>query len=306
MRRAIIYLLLGIVVFILCFALIRYLPIPKNANMPMWFLETRISDIVRGYGKISSTCSFIQQDELSWCIEATNKNRKKLSDLNEDQGILYIEFKGKPQEYNKPIEIYAIFEAFLYLNKRTTPKEIVAITCISESGEYFDANSTTITITTEEFKSLYNSIDVSNRNNEVIANELATIWANKNFYNRYKLQFDEQELYKAKLVTEWNKRVISYDGDFSIFYGYDTNKLSISKISKADDSNVSMTSSLADFEIEETGFLYATWDKQNNIWLYGEDIGLQMYQYQTDSCWEKAENVIWDNAPVVLKNIASN
>lgn len=90
--------------------------------------------IVIKYGKFSSKCEFLHRD-AKWLIESTNYTRKNLSNLNEDQAVLNITFRGRPHNYGDPIELYAMFECFLYLQERTTPQEIVAINSNSQSGE---------------------------------------------------------------------------------------------------------------------------------------------------------------------------
>lgn len=145
---------------------------------------------------------------------------------------------------------------------------------------------------------MYDTIDVAHKTKSAIAKELATIWMDKSFYNRGKLNFDEQQQYKELLLTQWNKSHLSYDGNYSLFYSTNsTEELCINAI----DGSISYTH--LRFDIDETGFLYGAWDEQNNIWLYGEDIGIRMYKFDGDQNWERLDDAGENAMPYALRQV---
>jgi len=220
--------------------------------------------------------------------------------------VMDLSFKGWwGFNYSKPIELYSIFESFLYLKDRALPYNVVAIVCISQSGKWFDANSTTVIITTKEFENLYNSIDSKNKSNSNIAKELSDVWMNNNSYNRYELELTEQQQYRRLIVTPWSNIKKSFDGNFSIIYSYDNNNLFINKVDKSKHNDVSITSSsnIQKMHIDEDGFLYGTWDKQNNIWLYGEKTGISLYKFDEDKNWNQSDYTDEYQIPYSLKMI---
>lgn len=51
-------------------------------------------------------------------------------------------------------------------------------------------------------------------------------------------------------------------------YDYASNKLSVDKIKRHD--NISTAATVWSIQLDEPGYLYAAWDKDNNIWVFGE------------------------------------
>jgi hypothetical protein len=293
-------------VALLIFLILSFVPIPKSLNMPSWFVTTRINNILRKYGKYTSHCSVAKKEKLDWCIKTTNENRQNLSNMGSNDVVMDLSFKGWwGLNYSKPIELYSIFESFLYLKDRALPYNVVAVVCISQSGKWFDANSTTVIITTKEFENLYNSIDSKNKSNSNIAKELSDVWMNNNSYNRYELELTEQQQYRRLIVTPWSNIKKSFDGNFSIIYSYDNNNLSINKVDKSKHNDVSITSSsnIQKMYIDEDGFLYGAWDKQNNIWLYGEKTGISLYKFDGDKNWNQSDYTDEYQIPYSLKMI---
>lgn len=246
----------------------------------------QINSIVRTYAN-SSSSELLSKANANFIINSTNINRTELTKMNENDRILFLDFKGNKTKNHLPIEIYAIFESFLFLKEHSLPYTIVAVACNYQSGEAFDADSTLITITTNEFENLYDSIDIKTGNRSKIAKKLADKWVEIMFYNRSNLKFGAQEEYKALLITPWSRHQKSFSNSFNARYQYDKNQITIDKISKHNE--IYSTTLLETIQVNEEGFLYGAWDNQNNIWLYGEKIGVVLLEYDGASSWTKKQ-----------------
>lgn len=118
-----------------------------------------VNRIIRSYGKNSSHSEILTKSNASLMIQHAGINKLEWSGIDENDRILFLNFQGKPSKNHLPIEIYAVFESFLFLNQHPLPYHIAAISCNYQSGEIFDADSVFVTIITKQFQSLYESIE---------------------------------------------------------------------------------------------------------------------------------------------------
>lgn len=297
------------VLFILATALLfafvfflKYFPLPSDANIPNWLLEYRVEGIVEKYGKSSSTCQIISSNDLSTYKEISNTGRKVFGDLDAKESALFIEFYGKSKNYHQPIEISSIMHSYLYMKDKSSYDVVKAVVCISRNDEPFSVDSTCIIISLKELEKIYNDC-TDTTNIESTVQEMTEQWLKTNAYNRDQLKTENP--LNAEYFSEWNHYVNSTDKKFQLGYSYKRNKLHIYKLTGSAEEypNVVMSSNLIDFEIPETGWIFGAWDSDNNIWLFGEEIGLKKLGYDGVKSWKFEEMFDYDEVPMVLQNI---
>lgn len=276
------------------FLIISVMPIPKGSSI-RWIVTNKISNIARGYSNIFSSSIFLPKDDMDWFINANNYNKKHFSNLKSNDEIIYIDFHKTTFKESEPVELYAVFESFLYLRGKELPYNIVAIGCEHMGGVWSFA------ITTEDFEELYSPLKVKTDKRSEIAKELAKVWVEKNFYNRRGLILDKQDEYKKQLVTLWSFPVNSSDDNFQIYYFAEANTMYIDK--KERFMNDYATKSVQAIKTDETGFMYAAWDEKNNIWMYGESTGLSFFKFDGASNWEKQTAIDESQMPYALKKV---
>ncbi|MCL2678880.1 MAG: hypothetical protein FWF18_01050 [Dehalococcoidia bacterium] len=260
--------------------------------------------IVQWYEGSKQTSALLGKAELLWLEHTNNKGRDVFSNMDADDFVLNISFKAKNAKGRvSPLEIYAIFNCYIELQKQLSECNVVSILCSYSRGLGIDDASTwLIIITYDEFELLYNNTDIDDKKSNELAKELGDMWINENHYNRLGLVFEDSDKYRELLITPWKNNQPSLSVDFSAGYFYGSNKLSVYKISHYNDTISSSQTTWSTY-INETGFLYGVWNEQNSIWLYGEDIGIRLYKFDGDKNWEQADYTDENQIPYALKKV---
>lgn len=98
-------------------------------------------------------------------------------ELDGNRKIIFLE--GGDSSFNKnlePIQIYGIFDCFLYLREKDIPFELYGICWVYTSGGVSNSYSQKTLITKTEFDELYNTTDLINLSDEQSAKVLADKW----------------------------------------------------------------------------------------------------------------------------------
>ncbi|MFA7636713.1 MAG: hypothetical protein WCX81_03015 [Monoglobales bacterium] len=264
----------------------------------------KIRKIVKEYESSKPMCSLLEKAELSWLESSNNKGNSVVTGMGENDYVLDISFKAKNTKARaNPLEIYAIFNCFMELQKQQLEYNVVAIACSYSHGLGIDdASSWLIIITYDEFESLHNNSYNAVGDSDDLAKKLGDMWINKEHYNRFGLKFEDADNYRELLITPWNINQLSFNKEFAAGYFYGGNKLSVDKINRYND-DVSSTQTIWSIQIGETGFLYGAWDEQNNVWLYGEDIGIRLYKFDGDINWKQSDYTDGNQIPCALKKV---
>ena len=196
-RKKIAFIVLSVcALFTVSLIIINIIPIPRSYNM-RWVLTHKISNIARKHSSVLSHSKFIDKDNMNWLIQDSNYNRKHLSNLGENDEVIYIKFYKSVLKSPEPDELYTIFESFLFIKEQTLSYNIVAIASGNLGGVWH------VTITKEDFERLYAFLDANARagKRSEIAKQLAEMWAYENFYNRRRLVLNEQNEFRNQLAT---------------------------------------------------------------------------------------------------------
>ena len=263
-----------------------------------WFIAHRIGNMARKhsnvfhYGNIWPYRNFVNKNNMDWLIQDSNYNRKYLSELGENDDVIYIAFCLDVRKPSPPVELYAIFESFLFLREQKLSYNVAAIAYGRRGGGLL------VTITWEELERLYDLLDSEKDNRSETAKELAHMWADENLYSRRGLILSEENKYRRELVTIWNGNIRSNDNNFELVYTQRVmlnidptrkNNIMIWELDYWKDWEVPAKRVIKDIDIEETGFAYASWDEYDNVWVYGETVGLLFLKFDGDRNWEFAE-----------------
>jgi hypothetical protein len=249
----------------------RYRPIPKDELVDDAVLLARVADVVKKYASRGSKAAYWNGGEAPWMVDRNNENRKKLSDLSTDDWILKVKFYDR-KDLDRPDEIIALFEVFLFIKDRKMNKDVFAID-FDYSKEH-DSEISLITVTMEEFEEMYRSIERADKSDAEIADELAEMWLDNHLYNREGLQYSEEEKFKEKLITQWNTDQWTEDALYRGFYMYDINKFSIAArdvwVEGGDYKSYPFLT------VNEEGYMYGAWDGYD-LWFYGETSGITIW-----------------------------
>ena len=263
--------------------------------------ETIIRDtdkIVKSYGKNNSYTELSGKEKLSWLENESSIGYFVVTEMTPEDLALEISFKPRNVDGRaKPDEVYAIFDCWLKLKEKDIA--VSAVVCKYSFGGYFDYDSWLIIVPYNEFENLYNKCDVINKSSESIAYELGNLWMYCHCYNRSGLKLDEKDKYRDLLITYWQPAQISEDKNMTARYDYASNKLSVDKIKRHD--NISTAATVWSIQLDEPGYLYAAWDKDNNIWVFGEKNGLQVLKYDGAEGWNAGKTGKEDEAPIAIQ-----
>lgn len=279
----------------------------------MRYTSTHTNDellnIVRKHSTKSSNYRFGLPEEKIKTLrdDYSVKAQKALSEAPEGSRVLYITLYGnvKASIDSMPNEIYALFESYLYLRERNA-NDIVAINCEYHGGGlYIDA--TTTIILWSELEEIYASNKAQSPSRGEAAMQLAESWMDTYHYNRIRLTYTPETKYRQNLRTPWSLSTANNTGDKRLWYRKPTDfsvhhSFYVKRVTRTE-TVVSSTGIFEMFDIKEDGYLYGAWDERDNIWLYGETIGLVFVAYDGDTSWAVAPVSDMESVPYALKKV---
>jgi len=258
-------------------------------------LENTAKTIVRAYEGRKPKLRLMNEEDMRK-ISVNQKQNRTISEMKENELVIQIPFianSTKARLY--PVEVYAVFDYYLTLVEKCLIENVAAIQCLQRSGLNSDNynSSSEIFISREEFWQFYTMIDSSNTPRKDVAKMMGDVWVVKNQYNRFRLVFEEEKEYRAALITPW-KLVGSGDKEFDAYYSFRGNSLSVLYPERS-------WKVVFYQQIENEGAIFGAWDEENNIWFYGETIGLIVYQYLGDQQWERSDHADFTLIPDTMR-----
>lgn len=251
-------------------------------NNPFGTTSMKLKSIIKQYGSITSNCEIISKKDALAYITVSNVNRNKLSDVSDDDKFVKINLKSQKGQYGKPNEILSTMDVYLYIKENEEYKNVCGIICSYRSEKISDANSVDVVFSVAELKTLFDECKLytKNINEQVLCNK----WVEDNYYYRKDLEINREY---SKLISEWNRYVASEDGGYQLAYDYENNQLRVVKNEKNEYGDVGIVASKTAWKnkLDEDGTVYAVWDKENNIWLLGENSGLKLFRFNETDSW---------------------
>jgi hypothetical protein len=246
MQRFILKILIILVVFILARSLYLYVYNKNN-------IAFNLNRIIKKYGTEKS-CSYFD-------IEANKFGQENLV-LEYDMNFLL----GFPKE---PKELYALFESLLYLQEVNHDIPSMAKLKINFGKA---SSERVIIISKTEFYELYNEgfENLSSKRKEK-AIALSNLWANKYFYNRYRLNLAEDKQVYYKLLTNYSSyytREIVDDSDSATFLATEWGGLVIEFGYRKDEKFTILEM------LDYSTFFFGQWGVESNFWFYDKQNGL--------------------------------
>lgn len=269
-------LIVGIIFFIIVLTLIFIV------NNSFEITSVKLKSIINQYGSITSNCEIVSKKDAIAYITASNVKRNKLSGMSDDDKLVKINLKSQKGQYGKPNEILAAMDVYLYIKDNYKLKNICGIICSYRSEKLSDANSVNVVFSIAELRALFDECKLYSEN--INAEMLSAKWIENNYYFRNDL---ETNIEYSKLISEWNRYVASEDGGYQLVYDYENNQLRVVKVAKDayDDVGIVTSKTVWKSDINEDGTVYAAWDKDNNIWLLGENSGLKLFRFNETDSW---------------------
>ena len=132
---------------------------------------------------------------------------------------------------------------------------------------------------------------------------MAELWVNRYHYNRRWLDIAPENSYRESLLTPFSGGLSNNNSSegFTLFYWH-RHGLQVNKVNRRD--GVASSSQIFSWaDIGEEGPLYGAWDNNDNIWLYGETVGLMLLEFDGDKHWEQAEYVDETQIPYALRRV---
>ena len=270
------FIIVGIISFIIVLTLIFIM------NNPFGTASMKLKSIIKQYGSITSNCEIISKKDALAYISASNVNRNKLSDVSDDDKLVKINLKSQKGQYGKPNEILSAMDVYLYIKENEEYKNICGIICSYRSEKISDANSVDVVFSVGELKTLFDECKLYTKiiNAQVLCNR----WIENNYYYRKDLEINRKY---SKLLSEWNRYVSSEDDGYQLVYNYENNQLRVVTVEKAEHDDVGIVTSKTAWKskINEDSTVYAVWDKENNIWVLGENMGLKLFRFNETDSW---------------------
>ena len=171
-----------IIVSLIIFFSNRYsmqkLPDSSNSQFEV-ILTNNIMKIFDKNTKRGGTCE-IDTDKYGYLINGSNK--VTYVNINKNERAVYVAENNSLSKNLKPVEIYSIFESFLYLKNIKLPYNIVAISCDYISGGLDNHLEMVTAIRLSEFQELYSNTDLKGLNSSDAAKKLADKWIKQTGY----------------------------------------------------------------------------------------------------------------------------
>ena len=144
-----------------------------------------IQRIARSYKPSKEVhCSSLYKDEdLSWYWY--DENQGEVGQLEENQRIMYISGGDLAYGSDDPIEVYGIFNCYLFLDNQAYDIDIVAIAWHYSSGGWNNNRYQITSITPEVFQDLYNRVDIAGLTLEEAAERLGNQWIQETGFEKW-------------------------------------------------------------------------------------------------------------------------
>jgi len=182
MRKFIIFTVLSAIVISMGWWLMfRYFPNQDTAKLTEIQLKSNITSIARKNTKdIFSLCKILTNQQK---LKVAKSNYEFFKNMKNTERIIYLRGgDGAFTKNHQPIQIYGIFESWLFIQNKKLPYDVIAISWVYTSGGIDNNNGQITTITKPEFDELYNSNDTNGLTNEQGARILAQKWIEKTGY----------------------------------------------------------------------------------------------------------------------------
>lgn len=259
--------------------------------LTVYFMDNSLCDNV-----VTSTETYYKADfqKKFGETEMNLDSRQILNNTTDSQFIVYLDIWDRREHDGDHMEINTVFETFISMGDRIINENIVAIACHYSSGEH----STFIIITANELNEIYNLVQKDQMSETALTDEMAKFWINRYHYNQPRLDITPENGYRKNLLTSFRRGVYNNSKDFHLLYSYPLG-LSVTSVHRTEHSTRhSPLFDLRDFR--EEGHLYGAWDDNDNFWLYGETLGLMLFEFDGYSNWEQADYVDEGQMPYAL------
>ena len=170
-------LLILLSIFLIAFFRVRFF-VDKRSK-PDVKLTKNIMNIFKKNTKRGGTCEILT-DKFGSLIDTNNK--VVYEDIKEDERVIFVCESGSFSKNLETVEIYSVFESYLFLERNELPYHVIAIVCEYTNGglDNYTENLTVIRIS--EFQELYKNTDLTGLNNSELAKKLAEKWIQQTGY----------------------------------------------------------------------------------------------------------------------------
>ena len=249
-------------------------------------LISQISNIARSYGKLFS--------------------RGEYSTVNSKGHTIVISLFADRTKSSLPIEVYVIFDCYLYMTGKSLPFEITEVVCVFQENYILEgAFAEKVSITKDEFQEYHSRVTATDMLHTDVVKRLADAWVSEHFYYRYALELLPDDEFKATLASEWNSWVrspLNDVGQYAVSHSRDRITGTVSfDVDIIKDGTIRF---FDDLDLEEHGAMYAAWGENFDLWVYGENYGLRLFIVD-DRKKSMVENAITslNNTPYAIKKV---
>ena len=162
-----------------------HLPSQNDTKISELQLKSSVNAIAKKYTNIYATCEILTSKEklmLGGKNIESRKDRDVFDNMSKDERIIYFRGGEGLEKKTEPIQIYAIFECWLFVQEKTLPYDIIAVAWPYTSGGMDNTNDQMTIITKGEFEEIFNESSVFNLSPEQAAHILADKWIIKTGY----------------------------------------------------------------------------------------------------------------------------
>lgn len=180
----IISILIAIVLFVMYRVIDMFSPhiIPSNTHNNISQYEKKltnsIGEIFVKNTKRDVSCEFIH-GKFAYEIDS---NKINYENINKDERALSVYVYGSYLQNLKPVEIYSVFESFMFLRNEELSYKIVAISCVYTSGGIDNTLEIVTALRLSEFQELCKNTDINGLSNSKAAKKLAEKWIKQTGY----------------------------------------------------------------------------------------------------------------------------
>ena len=191
-----------------------YLPSKAESSLSQSQLKNNINNIASKHTNLYARCEIWDKNRF--------KNNVLTNDMTEKQRIISINGGDGLLKNYQPVQVYGIFESWLFIFNKNLPYEVISIRWGYTSGGMDNTNVQTTIVTKFEFAELYNSTDISNLSNEQAVNKLADKWMEKTLYFKgcHRDNYEQERLFgksnREKLMLILRDDYYNIEG---VFYG---------------------------------------------------------------------------------------
>ncbi len=291
-----------VVRYVACFILPTIFLLINSGSKTEYTIDYPAKKIVETYGGIFGIYKSYSKENIQEFVQYRKLSKTHLELFNTMQNtekvIHYVYREPTSVRNSEPNEIYSIFEYFDYLkrNNKHEYNQIIAVSVAYRAGGIGYEREVDITISKNEYEKLLREVDDADDGIVVMSKQ----WCLENTYNRYGLTMEDESW--NRLMSPWRTNIESPDSmqQYSITYSSDV--VLISKVRRDSSGNRVSTAPMPDIDTGEQGYIFAAWDDDLGLWIYGETIGLRYFRYIVDEdqfLWQE-DVPIKDEVPPVL------